>query len=207
MKMFSSIHSLAAIGAGLLLSVSVVAAPVTFETSYENSSVAVSDTSGVSLGDVRVSLADSLAGHSFSLTGNDSHTFDFFDIRLPSLGAGRVGIDATLSFLEPLTASASGNASGRWGSFLIGSTGRLSWDEQPGVFEMEDGSLFEVIFADKRGIQLGRDTTVTATVTHLGGGAADPSPVPEPGTLALLALGLLGIGMARSRRNGANPAH
>lgn len=184
----------------LCLSTSAQSAPLLdFETSHDESSVALSDSTDVSLGDLDVSLSEGLRDTRFSLAKGESTTFDFFDITLPTLGVGKADVDATLAFLSPETISGSAQGSGLWGSLVIGSGGRLNWDNQPGLIELDDGSTFHLAFSDLKGIQLGQEATVSATVEARS--IADyANAVPAPGTLALFGLGLAGLAMGQRRQ-------
>lgn len=183
---------LSAFFVAMLFSMSVAAAPIMdFKTSYDGSSVAASNVTGWNLGDLQLTLSDSLMSTEFSLSEGESYTFDFFDIKLPYLGVGSATVDATLDFLIPTGGSGTGQGSGWWKSAFFVSAGGLEWNSQPGLIELADGSSFFLTFENLSGIQLGHKTTVSATVT------ANTISVPEPGTLALLGIGMLALGFRR----------
>ncbi|TVP61768.1 MAG: hypothetical protein EA349_00140, partial [Halomonadaceae bacterium] len=129
-------QSAAGLLAGILLSTGAMAAPLLdFETSLENSSVEVVGGWDIGLGDLQLNLSDNLATTNFSLAQGESHTFDFFNIKLPKLGVGDTDISATLAFLQPEETSGTGEGNGFWISKLFFSAGDLLWENQPGVIE------------------------------------------------------------------------
>ena len=171
---------------------------MTFEPSTENSSVSYT---GLEIGDEpTVSLSDSLEGSAFEV-GYDPVSFEFFDIGLPDNGIGGGSIEATLAFSQPESLSGDGKAGMVYGAVSLlgeinGSGNALHWKEQPEPLETANGSVFSLEFSDILDLEKGHDYTVTATMK-----GQSINQVPEPGTLALLGAGLLGIG-ARSRLKG-----
>ena len=84
------------------------------------------------------------------------------------------------------------SANGSFFSFLI-TVGDLTWTTQPGQFSLADGTKYSVVFENLSGFTFGSSVDVHAFLT------LNTEPVPEPGTIALLGLGMLGV-MFASRR-------
>lgn len=133
----------------------------------------------------------------------DSWTFDFFDIIVGGATYGTEAIvQATLGFTSPTTAT-SGTGTGSYATAYVPfigwvAAGVLEWD-QPNAIDLGDGSWLQVEFENIDEAGFGNRTTVSATVSRYGNSVA----VPEPATLGLLGIGLLGIGIASRRRVGA----
>lgn len=175
-----------------------MAGPVTFDLGSAN--VSLTSFSGWG-GAPLLTPADLSSLGSRQLSLGDTWEFDLFSIQLPALGAGTGTVSASLFFDLPTDAVATGNATGAYASFLLGSFGSLEWTSQPTVLSLQGGGSYSVAFQNLTGLTLGRTANVHAILTLL----AEPGELgtPEPGTLALLGLGMLGVALASRRRGPA----
>jgi hypothetical protein len=142
-------------------------------------------------------LASDLGAQAFDLSEGESRTFDFFKIKVGGfLGLAPVNVAATLAFDAPPGEAAEGSGNGFFLTiFGVLNGGILNWNDIP-MITLDDGSSFSVDFSDIAAFGFGNSATVKATVTALN--VADQ--VPEPGAVALLGLGALGLGLRRRRR-------
>ena len=150
------------------------------------------------------------SGSGLAISGYDSYassnTLD--DGESWNVTFGRVGIlgissgTATLSidFSAPIAGSVDGNGSYSVIATGLFNLGKLTWDG-PVVAAydyMGNAGSFQIEFDDidtKAFLSLPK-WDLTGTITNLG----SVSSVPEPASLALVAMGLLGLGMARRNR-------
>lgn len=145
---------------------------------------------------VEATLNQGLDGLKNSLSAGQSWSFNFFSLDFYGIGAGSGTIQASLGFDAPSDApTATGSGGGSFLSAFFFSAGNLTWTKQPGVFTLANGSSYSVKFQDLYGVSLGDNVNVRALLTL----NSEPTSVPEPGTLALLGLGLLGTGLARRK--------
>jgi hypothetical protein len=192
--------------ATLLMAVAVAspASALHFGIDGPNSSVDISNIwkKGLFVYDPVAALNPGLDDIGFDLHPGQSFTFDFFHITVGGkIGGGHADISATLAFEEPEKVSGSAEGEGSWFTFLgFISYGELHWTHQPEEIVLtepnKDGiDSFSIVFSDIKEFGLGNKATVQATVT--AGGAA---PVPEPGTIMLMGIGLVGLARVGRRK-------
>jgi hypothetical protein len=176
---------------GLGAAVQADAGPVLFDIASE-STVLLTNFEGNG-GEPTLIVNPNLGSQSALLKAGDTWTIDLFSIAFPLIGSGSGTISALLGFDQPASApDINDSASGSFWSFFI-THGDLTWATQPGQFSLSDGTKYSVVFENLSGFTVGRSVDVHAFLTLV------TEPVPEPGTMALLALGVLGV-MYASRR-------
>ncbi len=144
---------------------------------------------------ISASLLD-LDSQTAMLDIGETATFDFFEIAIysDSIGADFFDISATLAFASP-GGSASDTGNGGAGTIAgVFSGGFLNWDGPVSV-DLGNGISYTVAFEEGIAVSFGNATTVQAYVT-----LDSVAEVPEPGTLALIGLGLAGLGLSRRKQ-------
>ena len=175
------------------------AIPVTFDLAgAPKSSVKLTDFNGFCLCGIDLTLNPLLGSAGGTLNVGESFSFDFFSIDIWGIGGGTGKIAATLGFDSPATAP---NAGGTGvGSFLVFGdfvAGSLTWTVKNWDFSLTDGTSYRVSFDDLLGLTDDATTVKGRIKLLIGPGAVK---VPEPATLTLFGLGLLGLGLMRRRR-------
>ena len=145
--------------------------------------------------------ANSLDGSSGAgdLEIGDSLDVDFFDLSVGGFGSADATIIATLAFDSPDVLPVATGQGNFWTFFGLYSEGTLVW-EQPGLVDLNDGSYLSIKFDNIDAAGFGNGATVGVTIAHVSGLGGGPTGVPEPGTLALIGIGLLALGITRRRQ-------
>ena len=113
-------------------------------------------------------------------------------------GAGSADVSATVAFdtgLDPYYSEGHGAYATIFGGVV--DAGYLNWTSDPGIITLGNGDYFEVALLDiDFGIDIGCNNTYSIFAEVTGHAA----PVPEPGTIVLMGLGLVGLaGMGRKK--------
>ncbi len=181
-----------AVAAGLGSAVQANATAVLFDLAPE-STVLLTNFQGMG-GAPTLIVNPNLGSESALLKAGETWKIDLFSIAFPLVGTGSGTISAFLGFENPAGAPDINNtATGSFWSFIL-NVGDLTWTTQPGQFSLSDGTKYSVAFENLSGATFGRSVDVHAFLT------LDTEPVPEPGTIALLGLGVLGVMLASRRQ-------
>lgn len=131
-----------------------------------------------------------------TLDDGESLVFDLFTLTIDPtiLEWAEFDISATIDFDSPDISSVFTGSGGYLSLFGTFFGGELTWDPSSILYETE-GLLVELENLTLSDFFLTDTVTVQATITNVG-----VASVPEPSTLALLSIGLLGIGFSRRRK-------
>jgi hypothetical protein len=194
------------VGAALMMLAGVVGAtPVSFDVAGGTGGSNVSVTNQNSLltpfdnGTISAALVGNLDAQLFTLGNNESKIIDFFTLTVSGFSLKEAyNVRATLAFDVP-DIDAIGSGKGSFTTFFgCLSAGTLTWDPAtiPDFFTV-NGNTVKVDFESGYAFGFGDTATIHATITNQGGGSA---PVPEPGTMMLLGVGMLGLVIFGKRR-------
>lgn len=169
-----------------------VATPVYFDLGGSDDGSSVTVLESAEWSNLTASLDSDLDAQTFWLQNGETKEVNFFSLTTDGIGGGQYTINATLAFEAPFNHSA-GSGNGYfftlWG---VLSGGTLIWDPLtiPDYFAV-NGNTISVDFEDGCVVGLGNTVMIHAYVTNEGDGSV--SPIPEPATMLLFGVGLIGV--------------
>jgi hypothetical protein len=177
------------------------ASPIAFVIDGGGSSVTSSDSAA--LADIKANLVSNLGGTGFTLADGETKTIEFFTLTATGFYAKNKNytVGATLAFATP-KASSSGSGGGSFSTiFGLVSGGTLTWEPAtlPDYLKDGFGNTFSVNFESGRTLGFGNTATVHAYVTNTTV-TNTTAPVPEPGTMLLMGVGIAGFGGCNRKR-------
>lgn len=132
-----------------------------------------------------VTFTDS-TGSFFGSTATDT-VYETFAFTLPSTGTGTVNGSGTDTVYT--------NFQGH----INGADGSITWSN-PGVVNFADGAVLDISLSNESFDVNGNHSSQTVSVDATFKMVQDVTAVPEPVSMALLGVGLLGVGMIRRQR-------
>lgn len=152
---------------------------------------------------------DAFSAQSFTLAtvgASEKFAFGSIDFKTPNIapnqtGSGSLGVVASLTFSSPLAQAITVNAAGTAYVGLANDSGvdyKIDWT--PTIVNFGSGGQFQFDLSDLSFTSNGAQTEfATVTLLKLPGAGPAAGETPEPGTVALLGLGLLGFAASRRK--------
>jgi hypothetical protein len=150
---------------------------------YNNTNTGGTSATGTYLGLAPSDMIRVIGPSTFTLSFDQTVT----DLMMALVSVGKPDILVTYDFNDSFTASAAGNNYWGTGSYAIGAGDTFIGSEYNGVLSFS-GSFDSISFS-----------TAPGENWHGFNFASYPASVPEPAPLALLALGLAGLGLSRRK--------